>query len=287
MSEASDAPVFEQDGDVTWIRIGEHAQSAVSLADPELLVFEYVQSLALCIDAVFARPAPLRVTHIGGAGLTLARWIHATRPGSPQIVLEPDVALTEAVRRELPLPRGHRIRVRPLTGEAGVAGLASGSADLVILDAYAGGRVPASLTTVEWLGEVARVLAPGGLFLANLGDRPGLKYSARVASGARAALGPNGDDRADGSREEVAGRREGARTAYVGLHHVLKGKGYGNVVLAASRGPLPLFEMRRATARLPLPTGVVGPDEVLSRGAGAQPFSEATGDTAWSPAPPD
>lgn len=264
----TEAPKFEQDGDVTWIRIGEHVQSAVSLTDPSLLVFEYVQHLALCIDAVFARPAPLRTTHVGGAGLTLARWMHATRPGSPQIVLEPDVPLIEAVRRELPLPRGHRIRVRPLRGEDGMAGLASASADLVILDAYAGGQVPASLTTVEWLGEVARALAPGGLFLANLGDRPGLRYAARVASGVRATLGP------------------GAQTAYVGLHHVLKGKGYGNVVLAASRGPLRLFEMRRATARLALPTGVVPPNEVLSRGPNASPFSAAVGDTADSPAPP-
>ncbi|MFC7491004.1 MULTISPECIES: spermidine synthase [unclassified Knoellia] len=264
----TDVADFERDGDVTWIRIGEHPQSAVSLSDPELLVFEYVQHLALCIDAVFPRPEPLRVTHVGGAGLTLARWMHATRPGSPQIVLEPDVPLTETVRRELPLPRGHRIRVRPVRGEEGIAGLAPASADLVILDAYVDGQVPAALTTFEWLGEVGRVLAPGGMFLANLGDRPGLRYAARVASGARAALGP------------------GAQTAYVGLHHVLKGKGFGNLVLAATRRPLPLFEMRRATARLALPTGVVGPTEVLSRGAGAYPFSAAAGDTADSPAPP-
>lgn len=270
----SSGPEFEQDGDVTWIRVDGHAQSAVSLSDPTLLVFEYVQHLALCVDAVFARPAPVRVTHVGGAGLTLARWMHHTRPGSPQIVLEPATAMTEAVRRELPLPRGHRIRVRPLSGEDGVAGLASGSADLVILDAYAGGQVPASLTTVEWLGEVARVLAPGGLLLANLGDRPGLRYAARVASGARAALG-------------AGATGEGAQTAYVGLHHVLKGKGFGNVVLAASREALPLDAMRRAAARQPLPTGVVPPSEVLSRASGAAPFSAAANDTAQSPAPPD
>lgn len=265
----SSEPVFEDDGDVTWITVGGHAQSAVSLADPSLLVFEYVQQLALCVDAVFARPTPLRVTHVGGAGLTLARWVHHTRPGSPQIVLEPDVALTEAVRRELPLPRGHRIRVRPQRGEDGVAGLASTSADLVVLDAYAGARVPASLTSLEWLGEVARVLASGGLFLANLGDRPGLRYAARVAAGAREALGP------------------GAQTAYVGLHHVLKAKGFGNVVLAASREALPVEALRRAAARQPLPTGVVPPSEVLARGGGAQPFRATSGDTSESPAPPD
>ncbi|KGN35858.1 hypothetical protein N798_01055 [Knoellia flava TL1] len=265
----TDEPVFEQDGDVTWISVGGHAQSAVCLDDPTLLVFEYVQQLALAVDAVFAPPAPLRVTHVGGAGLTLARWMQVTRPGSPQIVLEPDVALTEAVRRELPLPRGHRIRVRPQRGEDGVSGLASSSADLVVLDAYAGGQVPASLTTVEWLGEVARVLAPGGLLLANLGDRPGLRYAARVAAGAREAMGA------------------GARTAYVGLQGVLKAKGFGNVVLVASRDELPVDDLRRAAARQPLPTGVVPPSEVVARSAGAQPFSAASGDTAMSPAPPD
>lgn len=259
---------FEQDGDVTWVHVGGHAQSAVSVTDPSYLAFEYVQHLALCVDAVFAPPVPLRVTHVGGAGLTLARWVQHTRPGSPQIVLEPDTALTEAVRRELPLPRGHRIRVRPLNGEEGVSGLATASADLVVLDAYAGGQVPASLTTVEWLGEVARVLAPGGLFLANLGDRPGLRYVARVAAGARDALGP------------------GAQTAYVALHSVLKSKGFGNVVLAASREAMPVDALKRAAARQPLPTGVVAPREVLARSAGAVGFSAARGDTSPSPAPP-
>src|SRR3954470_24948322 len=97
-------------------------QSAVDLEHPERLDFEYVQHLALCIDTL-APEGLLRVTHVGGAGLTLPRWVQATRPGSPQVVLEPDAALTEAVRRELPLPRGHRIRVRPLDRVAGVAGL--------------------------------------------------------------------------------------------------------------------------------------------------------------------
>ncbi|MHB8185414.1 MAG: hypothetical protein ACYDDU_04875 [Dermatophilaceae bacterium] len=42
--------------------------------------------------------------------------VNAERPGSPQIVLEPDVELTELVRRELPLPRQHRIRVLRSSG---------------------------------------------------------------------------------------------------------------------------------------------------------------------------
>src|SRR5690606_564732 len=90
-------------------------------------------------------PAPLAVTHVGGAGLTLPRWVEATRPGSPQIVLEPDAGLTELVRRELPLPRRHRIRVRAQDGLTGVRALGTDSADVVVSDAYAEGRIPAEL----------------------------------------------------------------------------------------------------------------------------------------------
>ena len=181
-------------------------------------------------------------------------------------MLEPDAALTEAVRRELPLPRGHRIRVRPLDGLAGISGLKDASADVVVVDAYAGGRVPAELSTVEWFGEVARVLAPGGLLLANVADEPGLRYAARVAAGARMALG---------------------HVAFVGLHEVLKGKRFGNLVLVASARPIDLWTLRRATASAVLPTGVLSWDDVERRRPGARPFSAFAGDVDASPEPPE
>ena len=259
------AAEFERDGSLVTVVLDGQPQSAVDLDDPERLDFEYVQHLALCLDTL-AGDGSLRVTHVGGAGLTLARWVHHTRPGSPQVVLEPDAALTEAVRRELPLPRGHRIRVRPLDGAAGIAGLRDASADLVVVDAYAAGRVPPELSTVEWFGEVGRVLAPGGLLLANVADEPGLRYAARVAAGARAALG---------------------HVAFVGLHEVLKGKRFGNLVLVGSARPIDLWTLRRATASAVLPTGVLSWDDVERRRPGARPFSALDGDTRASPEPPE
>lgn len=254
---------FERDGSLVTVVLDGQGQSAVDLDDPLRLEFEYVQHLALCVDAL-APAGPLRVTHVGGAGLTLARWVHHTRPGSPQVALEPDAALTEAVRRELPLPRGHRIRVRPLDGAAGMAGLRDGSADVVVVDAFAGGRVPADLTTTAWFEDVARVLAPAGLLLANLADEPGLRHAARVVAGARAVLG---------------------HVAVVGLHEVLKGRRFGNVVLVASASPLDLFTLRRATASAALPTGVLTADDVARKVPGARPFTPE--DAEPSPEPPE
>lgn len=255
-------PRFERDGSLVTAVLDDLPQSAVDVDDPGALAFEYVQHLALVIDAL-APAGRLRVTHVGGGGLTLPRWVEHTRPGSPQIVFEPEEALTEAVRRELPLPRGHRIRVRPVTGEEGIAALADTSADVVVLDAFDDGRVPAGLTTLEWFGEVARVLVPGGLFLANVPDEPGMRYLARVVAGADDAVGP---------------------AAVVGLHEVLKGRRFGNLVLVATRGPLDLYSLRRATASAALPTGVRPWADIARKAPGSRPFTAC--DAAASPEPP-
>lgn len=256
---------FEREGSLVTVVLDGQPQSAVDVDDPTRLDFEYVQHFALAIDAL-APGGPLRVTHVGGAGLTLARWVNHSREGSPQIVLEPDAVLTDAVRRELPLPRGHRIRVRAVDGLTGIGAVRDVSADVVVLDAYAGGRVPAELGTVEWFAQLRRVLAPGGLVLANVADEPGMHYAARVAAGARAAVG---------------------HVAFVGLHEVLKGKRFGNLVLVASPSALDLYTLRRATASASLPTGVMTWEEVERRRPGARPFSAAAGDTASSPPPPE
>ncbi|WP_201467852.1 spermidine synthase [Janibacter melonis] len=246
--------VHDEHGGVSVV-VGGQPQSYVSLDDPEGLVFEYVQHLAAVVDAILPAPAHPRVaiTHVGGAGLSLPRWVHATRPGSPQVVLEPDTALTELVRRELPLPRGHRIRVRPQRGREGVAALADASADVVVVDAFADGAVPADLVTQEFFADVARVLRPGGVVLMNCPDDPGLRYLVRVAAGMREGVGP---------------------VALVALRDVLKGRRYGNAVLVASPDGVDADAITRQLRRWPFPSGVMTPGELLARAGGARPIHD-------------
>jgi SAM-dependent methyltransferase len=232
-------------------------QSYVDLDDPTYLDFEYVQAFADVLDALPA--GPLAVTHIGGGACTLARYVTATRPGSPQIVLEPDVALIELVRARLPLPPRSRIRIRQQDGRTGVAALRAASADVVVLDAFAGGRVPPELTTIEFLSDVARVLRPDGVFLANVADGPPLTYSQRLAATARAVF-------------------PGALV--VGDAGVTKGRRFGNLVLVAGRAGLPTDAIRRAAAAAPFPRSVV-----VTYGRGAKPLRDA--DSLRSPEPPD
>ena len=247
-------------GGVTVMMDGS-PQSHVDLADPGNLGFEYIAHIAAVIDTLPA--GPLAVTHIGGAGLTLARYVNAERAGSPQIVLEPDVELTDLVRRELPLPRRHRIRVRPVDGLTGIAQLADASADVVVLDAYALGRVPAELTTVDFLTDAARVLRAGGTMLLNLADEPDRAYLRR----AYAAL--------------VTVFRH---VAMIGTHEVLKGRRFGNTVAVASNSPLDLMALRRQVAKMPFPTGLRDGAQLARQFAGSAAFTAT--DSSQSPLPP-
>lgn len=246
---------------VVWL--DGQPQSHVNLADPSDLGFEYVALMATALEAYAAEvAAPRTLTHVGGGGLTLPRWVQHRWPGTPQIVLEPDAHLTDLVRRDLPLPRGHRIRVRAVDGVGGIGALADGSASVVVVDAYAAGQVPATLTTSSWWAQVTRVLRPDGLLLANLADEPSRRWTARVLGGV-AAAGLTDID-------------------LVGTHDVLKGRRFGNLVLVARRaGVFDHDDLARAVARGILPAGV-------RRGRPAAygpPFTEASAQP--SPAPPD
>ena len=232
-------------------------QSYVDLDDPTYLDFEYVQAIADVIDAL--PEGPLAVTHIGGGGCTLARYVAASRPGSPQIVLEPDAEVTETVRAKLPFPPRSRIRVRTVDGRAGTAQLRDASADVVVLDAFSGGRVPQELTTLEFLTDVARVLRPSGVLLANVADGRPLGYSRRLAATVRALL------------PQVLVSTDVA---------VGKGRRFGNVVVAGARAGLPFAEVRRAAAAAPFPRSIL-----LGFGRDARPLRD--GDSLRSPEPPE
>ncbi|NLC97972.1 MAG: fused MFS/spermidine synthase [Actinomycetales bacterium] len=145
-------------------------QSAGDVNDPTNLVFDYMRRIADVIDAM--PEGRLRVLHVGGAAMTLPRYVAATRPRSAQVVLEPCVELIEQVRAEAPLPARSGIKVRPVTGQEGILALRDESWDVVILDAFDGGLVPTDLTSQSFVEQVRRVLSPGGIFIANLVDKP-------------------------------------------------------------------------------------------------------------------
>src|SRR5712691_9600886 len=78
-------------------------QSHVDLDDPRYLDFEYMRRLGHLIDLAAPDGMPLRVLHLGGGALTLARYVAATRPGSAQLAVESDAEVAARDRQRLPL----------------------------------------------------------------------------------------------------------------------------------------------------------------------------------------
>ncbi len=230
------------------VRVGGRDQSHVDLDDQRRLAFDYVRRIGDVLDALGEPRAPLRVLHVGGAGLTLPRYVAATRPGSAQVVLEPDEELTALVRAELPLPRRSGIRVRPVDGLAGVGAVRDDWAQAVVVDAYADGEVPAALTARPFLAELARVLAPGGLVLDNVADRAPFALTRDVVAGLRETVG---------------------RVVVSAEPATLRGRRPGNLLLVAGADP-PLAALRRSAVTSPAPYRLLDERQVGDRLGGGR-----------------
>ncbi len=246
-------------------------QSHVDLDDPQYLEFEYMRRLGHLIDLAAPAGEPLRVLHLGAGGLTLARYVAATRPGSSQLAVESDGALAELVRRRLPLGQpgrgnGHRagrVRIRVADARAVVEQVPAGSFDMVVADLFDGARTPAHLTSAEFALAVARALAPSGIFAANVGDGPPLAHArARVAT--ICSVFPQACLIADAA--------------------VLRGRRFGNLVVAAAQQGLPVAGLARRAAGDPYPGRLVHGGELGRFAAGASPITDARAQP--SPAPP-
>ena len=264
--------VADADRPRAWtLRVDGIPQSHVDLDDPLYLEFEYMRRLGHLADLAAPAGEPLRVLHLGGGGLTLARYVAASRPGSSQLAVDSDGALVNLVRRLLPLDqparagraRAGRIRIRVGDARTILSQVPAGSFDLVIADLFTGARTPAHGTTVEFAAGAAAALSPSGIFAANMGDGPPLTHArARVAT-VRAVF---------------------PHACLIAEPAVLRGRRFGNLVLAASRRGLPLGALAGRAAGDPFPGRVLGGADLGQFAAGATPLRD--GEAEASPAPP-
>ncbi len=230
--------------------------SHLDLADPTRLDFEYMQQMAVVLDRLRPPGEPVRAVHLGAAGCTLARYVDATRPGSHQLAVELDTSLAELVRTWFDLPRSPALRIRAGDARAELARRPDASADVVVRDVFAGATTPQHVRTVEFTRDVARVLTPGGVYLANCADRPPLEHARAEVATLRAVF---------------------ADVAVVAEPAQLKGRRYGNLVLAGSDTPglLGAADVARAIRSLPAPTRVLHGAELDAFVADARPLHDA------------
>jgi hypothetical protein len=193
------------------LSVGGVAQSIVSLADPRRLAYPYVRHIARMIDAAAPPGEPIRLAHLGAGGLTLPRYAAVTRPGSPQVVVEFEREVCEAVLEALPLPEPNGIRLvygdaravaegveAPDAGDAGAAGGAGAAGDagaarrsaaddwrdaaFTVVDLWDAAIIRAHVASREFYALVAARSAPAGVVAVNLLDGHPFDYARRQAA---------------------------------------------------------------------------------------------------------
>ncbi|MDT0265882.1 fused MFS/spermidine synthase [Streptomyces sp. DSM 44915] len=254
------------DRPAAWLlTVDDAPQSYLDLSDPTHLEFEYLRRLGHLVDTVAAPGAPLRALHLGGGALTLPRYVAATRPGSRQRVVEADGRLAQLVDERLPLPPDSGITVTVDDARAAVEAAPPGAVDLLVADVFGGSRVPPQVTTLGYVRAAARALRPGGVYAANLADARPFGFL----------------------RPQLAALA--ARFAHVCLlaePAVLRGRRFGNLVVAASDAELPLAALARRVAADAFPARLVAGPELAELAGDATPVvAEAA--ALPSPRPPE
>ncbi|WP_415855312.1 spermidine synthase [Sinomonas sp. G460-2] len=213
---------LQRDGDSSdgWLlKINGVQSSHIVLSDPLRLDFEYMRWIVALVEEQFPPETTgrLRALHQGGGGCSMPRYLAARYADARQVVVELDGQLAEYVRAWFDLPKAPLLRLRVGEARAVTESLTPQTRDLVIRDVFAGSRTPHPLTTVEFVHASARLLDGGGLFVANIGSAP----------------------------DQVTAREEAASIAevfpYVAIvadPAMLKGRRFGNIIVAASDTPL-------------------------------------------------
>lgn len=183
-----------------------------------------MQHIELIIGATLGDTVPLRALHLGAAGCTLARALDAGHSGSKQLAVELDGTLARYVREWFDLPPAPRLRIRSDETRHALD-TTHAQWDVIIRDAFRNREVPAQLRTSESAARAHEV-------------RPWRYLSPQLHRFHQAQH--------DRLGEEIATLAQHFRHMIAIVDpSILKGRRFGNIVLAASDQEFPVFEIER------------------------------------------
>ncbi|MEA2693338.1 MAG: hypothetical protein QOJ16_2725 [Acidobacteriota bacterium] len=139
-------------------------QAAVRLADgePALHYPRYMPAVLL------VNPKISRFLGLGLGGGSIGTYLGRRMPGLDVHYVDIDPAVPEVARRFMGFRPGGRTRVTISDARGFLHGAGDEHWDFILCDTYIGLSVPFHLTTVQFLEEVRRHLAPHGVFALNL-----------------------------------------------------------------------------------------------------------------------
>ncbi|WIM68656.1 fused MFS/spermidine synthase [Corynebacterium breve] len=207
--------IEESDGSLTLMVNGVPSSSIV-VGEPERLDFEYMRWIAAAIEELTSYEKP-RLTHLGGAGCSLARYFAHVWPNSRNTVVEIDMDLAVLVREVFDIPKAPAVKIRVGEAREETDKFVPASRDIIIRDVFSSAVTPRPLTTVEFFEAAHSSLSATGLYVANCGDYSDLKNA----------------------REELSGMLQVfPHVAAIADPPMLKGRRYGNIILLGSNQPL-------------------------------------------------
>lgn len=208
--------------------------------------------------AALAGRGPIDCAHLGGGLLTVPRAIAVRHPGSRQHVVELEPVLVELARTRFGLPDGVTLEVGD--ARAWLDAATTSRLDAVLVDVFAGGRIPPAFTSREFLTAARGALAEDGLLVINSVAGPDLLFTRRELATLRAVF------------EHAAMIVQGS---------ALQGARFGNATLIGSAAPLDVEAIRAALAGDPSRGALVTDlDPIID---GAEPVHDV--DELWSPTP--
>lgn len=279
---------IEGRGSGVMVYLDETESSYIDLADARRLEFEYHQHMDLLLriyrqtgpaqgaePAAGAEPAEVaekaretknaglagggeefRALHLGACACALPGAWARTYPRAVQVAVEIDPVLAENARAWFDLPTAPALRIRQGDGAEVLAQSKPGAWQVIVRDAFAAGEVPPAFSGPQFHQDLARALAPGGIYLANVAYNP-----APTGAGLRLI-------RADGRVKKLA-LQDIAALRQVGLEHIVvlgdpkvwAGHRLGNLVIGASSQPWDHAEIDRQLRRLPIAARLFSPPQ--------------------------
>ena len=148
------------------VRRDQRNQSCINERKPKEMVFAYARMM---MASLLINPEPERVLTLGLGGGTLPLALDEIFPEVHQDVVEIDPAVVRVAREYFRFAPSSRVNVFAQDGRVFVkrAATQGQTYDLIMLDAFNGEYIPEHLMTREFLEEVRKLLAPGGVVAAN------------------------------------------------------------------------------------------------------------------------
>ncbi|MDR1187293.1 MAG: fused MFS/spermidine synthase [Bifidobacteriaceae bacterium] len=171
---------FKTEGDSVTLYINDWPSSQWYGSRPDVLEFEYMNWMVAAAEVAFPKSERLSCLHLGAGACALPRTLAHLWPRSRHLAVEVDAKLAAVVRARVDLPRSPVLRVRVADAAVTLRGRPAGSHDLILRDVFDdSGRTPGELTDLAAVEAARAALRPGGIYLANCGDQPGLPLARR------------------------------------------------------------------------------------------------------------